>query len=186
MAIISRGETFTDTVTAVMLHNLVDNATVSEINSADIANAAVSDMHICPSAQIDLTKIGESGIANIKRFIWLDTPAVVLDVASSSNVDYTELDMTGVCGADVKAVFCGIRMKDTGAGFRSIHLRPLGCLESIPQQWGAMTQVAGIYAYASFLLPCGTDGKIEYRVVASGYGTAEYQVNVFGYIEDVD
>lgn len=100
MATVSKGRTFVsgETVTPAKLNELVDNATVTAIQTADIADGQITNAKVSASAAIDLSKLATGALPT------------AITVASANIVDGT------IVNADINAsaAIAGSKLADAG------------------------------------------------------------------------
>lgn len=161
--------------------------TVNNIESANIADGTIVNADISNSAAISIAKIGSSGISNGKNIYITASPqasAKCLEITSSSDVTFTDLDLTAYTSANATYVLLGVYLSDTGAGAK-IYFRKNGASPAAPQYCYALyADVANKGSSSQILVPLDTDEVIEYYLDASGTNTASCIVYVIGYMED--
>lgn len=100
MATVTRGKTFNsgDTVYPADIHQLVDSATVTAIQTADIADGQITNAKVSASAAIDLSKLATGALPT------------AITVASANLVDGT------IVNADINATaaIAGSKLADAG------------------------------------------------------------------------
>lgn len=183
MATLTRGQTFTTTVTAAMLHNLVDQASISEIQTADLSNGVVTDEKVASGAAVALSKIGENGIDGGKKIYWNSSNDEVLAASAQSDASWTELDLSSYVSSDTTAVYLRGRIRDASHG-AYMAFRQKGSGSS----GGAHRIYKGFdgdeWCYADLWVECDSEQVIEYMTNASGTGTLSYNIYLCASMED--
>jgi hypothetical protein len=166
-----------------MLHSLVDQASVSEIQTADISNGAVTDEKIASGAAINLSKIGENGIGGGKKLYWNASNDNVLSCSAGSDEAWTERDLSSYVSSDTTAVYLRGRIRDGSHG-AYIAFRAKGSSSS-----GAAHRIykgfdGDEWCYSDLWVECDSNQVIEYMTNASGPGTLSYDIYLCASMED--
>ena len=107
------------------------------------------------------------------------------DGDARSTTAKTLIDLSSVFGAPagVKAVIVNAAVRDSGSAAAADALLCLGPNNS--SLAGTKISCAGlpndVWAYGSFTVPCNSNGDIYYQIVASGSGTMDVYLEIWGW-----
>ena len=107
------------------------------------------------------------------------------DGDARSTTAKTLIDLSSVfeAPAGVKAVIVNAAVRDSGSAAAADALLCLGPNDS--SLAGQKISCAGlpndVWAYGSFTVPCDSNGDIYYQIVASGSGTMDVYLEIWGY-----
>ena len=126
--------------------------------------------------------------AVVRRMGWPEFLRVALtstswDGAAYSTTSATLIDLNSVFGVPrgVKAVLAGIAIRDSG----SLTSRVYAQLGPANGQWALAPETSGLpidsIRELLGIVPCDSDGNIYYSVTASGVGTMDIWIKIWGY-----
>lgn len=127
-----------------------------------------------------------AALAARSYFVPLTTPltSTSWDGDSFSTTDKTLIDLSAVYGvpAGIKAALFSVTIRDSGSGSND-------CIFLLSNNdgdnWQGMALSASSpndrYTRASIVMPCTDDGDIYYRINASGSGTMDIFMSIWGY-----
>ena len=126
--------------------------------------------------------------ADVKQFTFLSTPltSTSWDGDSFSTTAKTLIDLSAVFGvpAGVKAVYVLVRVNDSASAGTDCYLilSPNNTAASGFQSrpYGRANDA---YESHSFIVPCDANGDIYYQILASGAGTFDVLIQVWGYLQ---
>lgn len=125
------------------------------------------------------------GLSNV---IQKTDPEHLLHLVNQSNVDWTDLDMntvgSGYIPTEAHTVIIFVRFLDTGAASPNYgcSFRKLG--ETDPQQQQDLCHLCqGNWSTSLMQIGLNLDGRLQYRILASGTNTATIEVCLAGWIE---
>lgn len=122
----------------------------------------------------------------IEKWTFLTTPltSTSWDGDAFSTVAKTLIDLSTVFGvpAGVKAVLVTTAIRDSGsaAGDCTFTLSPNDGSLNGPKI-GCSGLANDAFAYSTFIVPCDSNGDIYYQIVASGSGTMDVYLQIWGY-----
>ena len=124
---------------------------------------------------------------NLSGWTFLTTPlaSTSWDGDAFSTTAKTKIDLSVVFGvpAGVKGIFVRLVARDSGssAGYCQFSLSPNATAGSVVVQaylWGVPNDV---YVSVNGVVPCDANGDIYYQIVASGTGTLDAFIEIWGY-----
>ena len=131
--------------------------------------------------EVERLRVKESG-----KFIALTTPltSTSWDGDARSTTTKTKIDLSAVFGvpAGVKAVMVKIALRDSGSAATSCIFQLSGV--SSGTNYSLTAQASPIndrYAYFNGIVPCDANGDIYYQIAASGTGTMDVFLEIWGY-----
>jgi hypothetical protein len=124
----------------------------------------------------------ESNQKRLTRYVAMDKTQV-LSAPGSSDVNWTDLDLTASTSANTFAVNLNIQMRDSGSAANNTYI-------SVSDDGGATAyliakggHINDQYIYATGVVGCSTGQVVEYKIEASGSGTADAYIYLLGYFE---
>lgn len=124
---------------------------------------------------------------NLAGWTFLTTPltSTAWDGDSFSTTAKTLIDLSSVFGvpAGVKAVLVRLTARDSGssAGYCQLALSPNSTAGSVAVQCYLQGVANDVYVSANGIVPCDANGDVYYQVVASGSGTLDAFIEIWGY-----
>ena len=134
----------------------------------------------------DADKLDGIDSTGFGRPVFLTTPltSTSWDGDAFSTVAKTLIDLSTVFGvpAGVKAVLVTTAIRDSGsaAGDCTFTLSPNDGSLNGPKI-GCSGLANDAFAYSTFIVPCDSNGDIYYQIVASGSGTMDVYLQIWGY-----
>ena len=125
--------------------------------------------------------------ANLSGWHFLTTPLISTswDGDSFSTTAKTKIDLSSVFGAPagIKAVLVRLVARDSGssAGFCQLGLSPNSTADSVAIQCYLQGVANDVYVSANGIVPCDANGDVYYQIVASGSGTLDAIIEIWGY-----
>lgn len=133
-----------------------------------------------------LKRVEQVDSSLIGRPVFLTTPltSTAWDGDSFSTTDKTLIDLSAVFGvpAGVRAVLAKIAIRDSGSAATSCRFELSGV--SSGTNYSLTAQASPIndrYAYFNGIVPCDANGDIYYNIIASGSGTMDIYLEIWGY-----
>ena len=119
-------------------------------------------------------------------FVPLTTPlnSTAWDGDARSTTAKTKIDLSAVFGvpAGVKAVLVKVSLRDSGSAATSCLFQLSGISSGTKYSLTAQASpINGRYAYFNGIVPCDANGDIYYQIAASGTGTMEVFLEIWGY-----
>lgn len=135
----------------------------------------------------DSDKLDGLNSTDFGRPVFLTTPLTSTDWDgdSYSTTAKTLIDLSEVFGvpAGVKAVMVRIAARDSGssAGYCQLGLSPNSTAGSVAVQAYLQGVANDVYVSANGIVPCDGNGDVYYQIVASGTGTLDAIIEIWGY-----
>jgi len=132
--------------------------------------------------EVERLRVKESG-----KFIALTAPLTSTDWDGDafSTTAKTKIDLSTVFGvpANVKAVLVRLTARDSGssAGYCQLALSPNNTDNSIAVQAYLQGVANDVYVTENGVVPCDSGGDIYYQITASGTGTLDAIIEIWGY-----
>ena len=132
--------------------------------------------------EVERLRVKESG-----KFIALTTPltSTAWDGDAFSTTAKTLIDLSSVFGvpAGVKAILVRLVARDSGSssGYNYIGLSPNNTAGSVAIQAYLQGVANDVYVSANGIVPCDANGDVYYQIVASGTGTLDAIIEIWGY-----
>ena len=132
--------------------------------------------------EVERLRVKESG-----KFIALTTQltSTSWDGDSFSTTAKTKIDLSAVFGvpAGVKAVLVRLTARDSGssAGYCQLGLSPNSTADSVAVQAYLQGVANDVYVSANGIVPCDANGDVYYQITASGTGTLDAFIEIWGY-----
>ena len=132
--------------------------------------------------EVERLRVKESG-----KFIALTTPLTSTrwDGDSFSTTGKTLIDLSAVFGvpAGVKAVLIRLTARDSGSASTTCQLAvsPNDTADSVVVQAYLQGFDNNVYGASSGICPCDANGDIYYQIAASGTGTLQAWIQIWGY-----
>ena len=120
-------------------------------------------------------------------FVPLTTPltSTSWDGDAYSTTAKTKIDLSVVFGvpAGVKAVLVRMVARDSwsSSGYCQIGLSPNNTADSVALQAYLQGVANDVYVTTSGIVPCDVNGDVYYQVTASGAGTLDVVIQIWGY-----
>ena len=124
---------------------------------------------------------------NLSGWHFLTTPltSTSWDGDARSTTAKTKIDLSAVFGvpAGVKAVLVRLTARDSGssAGYCQLGLSPNSTAGSVAVQAYLQGVANDVYVTANGIVPCDSGGDIYYQITASGTGTLDAVIEIWGY-----
>ena len=121
------------------------------------------------------------------RPVFLTTPktSTSWDGDAYSTTAKTKIDLSTVFGvpANVKAVLVRLTARDSGssAGYCQLGLSPNSTADSVAVQAYLQGVANDVYVSANGIVPCDSGGDVYYQITASGTGTLDAFIEIWGY-----
>ena len=121
------------------------------------------------------------------RPVFLTTPktSTSWDGDAYSTTAKTKIDLSTVFGvpANVKAVLVRLTARDSGssAGYCQLALSPNKTADSIAVQAYLQGVANDVYVSANGIVPCDSGGDVYYQITASGAGTLDAVIEIWGW-----
>ena len=130
--------------------------------------------------EVERLRVKEQG-----KWHFLTTPltSTSWDGDARSTTDKTLIDLSAVFGvpAGVKAVLVNIALRDSGSAANECNIS----LSPSSGAGGMTARCSGIandkFVNACLTVPCDTNGDIYYEITASGTGTMDVYLQIYGY-----
>ena len=121
-------------------------------------------------------------LRRLKGVEFKTNPERALTLANQSAVDWTDLDLTAYTSANARGAILQLSVMDSGGANGEFRVRENGSggAAYVPV---ARTQVAGIWIHSPAIVGCDAGQIIEYKISATGAGTANAWIDVLGYWE---
>jgi hypothetical protein len=130
----------------------------------------------------------EDGDGNLYgRPVFLTTPktSTSWDGDARSTTAKTLIDLSAVFGvpAGVKAILVRLTARDSGSssGYCHLSLSPNNTQDSVAIQAYLQGVANDIYITENGIVPCDANGDVYYQIVASGTGTLDAFIEIWGY-----
>ncbi len=124
---------------------------------------------------------------NLSGWHFLTTPktSTSWDGDAYSTTAKTKIDLSAVFGvpANVKAILVRLTARDSGssAGYCQLGLSPNSTAGSVAVQAYLQGVANDVYVTANGIVPCDSGGDIYYQITASGTGTLDAIIEIWGY-----
>lgn len=132
--------------------------------------------------EVERLRVQENG-----KFVALTTPltSTSWDGDAYSTTAKTLIDLSSVFGAPagIKGIFVRLVARDSGssAGYCQLGLSPNSTADSVAIQCYLQGVANDVYVSANGIVPCDANGDIYYQIVASGTGTLDAFIEIWGY-----
>jgi len=107
----------------------------------------------------------------------------VATLNAKSDVSWTELDLSSYITPNTYLIKMEARIRDSGSAANNNYIQ----LAKNGIELGVLTvkggQVNDMWIYGNADVPCDSNGIIEYKIKASGVGTADVVIYLLGYFE---
>ena len=134
-----------------------------------------------------LTGLSDNDHPQYGRPVFLTTPltSTSWDGDSFSTTAKTKIDLSTVFGAPagIKAVLVRLVARDSGSstGYCQLGLSPNSTANSVAVQCYLQGVANDVYVSANGIVPCDANGDVYYQIVASGSGTLDAIIEIWGY-----
>ena len=124
---------------------------------------------------------------NLTGWHFLTTPltSTSWDGDAHSTTAKTKIDLSAVFGvpAGVKAVLVRLTARDSGssAGYCQLGLSPNSTAGSVAVQAYLQGVANDVYVSVNGIVPCDGNGDVYYQIAASGTGTLDAIIEIWGY-----
>ena len=124
---------------------------------------------------------------NLSGWHFLTTPltSTSWDGDARSTTAKTKIDLSAVFGvpAGVKAVLVRLIARDSGssAGYCQLGLSPNSTAGSVAVQAYLQGVANDVYVTANGIVPCDSGGDVYYQITASGTGTLDAVIEIWGW-----
>jgi len=135
----------------------------------------------------DSNKLDGLDSTDFGRPVFLTTPktSTSWDGDAFSTTAKTKIDLSDVFGvpAGVKAVMVRMAARDSGssAGYCQLGLSPNSTAGSVAVQAYLQGVANDVYVSVNGVVPCDANGDIYYQITASGTGTLDAIIEIWGY-----
>ena len=132
--------------------------------------------------EVERLRVQENG-----KFVALTTPltSTSWDGDARSTTAKTKIDLSDVFGvpAGVKAILVRITARDSGSssGYCQFALSPNNTAGSVAIQAYLQGVANDVYVTANGVVPCDSGGDVYYQITASGTGTLDAIIEIWGY-----
>jgi hypothetical protein len=119
--------------------------------------------------------------------VFLSTPltSTAWDGDAFSTTAKTLIDLSAVFGvpAGVKAILVRLVARDSGSssGYCHLSLSPNNTADSVCIQAYLQGVANDVYVSTNGIVPCDANGDVYYQIVASGTGTLDATIQIWGY-----
>jgi len=157
-----------------------------KITDLDELTAVASDdyLEIVDTSTSTSKKISQANLINAPVFLTTPLTSTAWDGDAYSTTSKTKIDLSSVFSvpAGVKAVLVTTAIRDSGsaAGNCTFTLSPNDGSLNGPKI-GCSGLANDAFAYSTFIVPCDSNGDIYYQIVASGSGTMDVYLQIWGY-----
>ena len=118
-------------------------------------------------------------------FLTAPLTSTAWDGDARSTTAKTKIDLSSVFGAPagIKGIFVRLVARDSGssAGYCQLGLSPNSTAGSMAIQCYLQGVANDVYISANGVVPCDTNGDIYYQITASGTGTLDAFIEIWGY-----
>lgn len=121
------------------------------------------------------------------RPVFLTSPlkSTSWDGDARSTTAKTLIDLSSVFGAPagIKGIFVRLVARDSGssAGYCQLGLSPNSTADSVAMQCYLQGVANDVYVSANGVVPCDANGDVYYQITASGTGTLDAIIEIWGY-----
>jgi len=135
----------------------------------------------------DSDKLDNLHSTDFGRPVFLTTPktSTSWDGDAYSTTAKTKIDLSAVFGvpANVKAILVRLTARDSGssAGYCQLGLSPNSTAGSVVVQAYLEGVANDVYVTANGIVPCDSGGDVYYQITASGTGTLDAVIEIWGY-----
>jgi hypothetical protein len=135
----------------------------------------------------DSDKLDGLDSTDFGRPVFLTTPltSTAWDGDSFSTTAKTKIDLSVVFGvpAGAKGIFVRLVARDSGssAGYCQLSLSPNATADSVAVQAYLQGVPNDVYVPVNGVVPCDENGDVYYQIVASGTGTLDAIIEIWGY-----
>ena len=135
----------------------------------------------------DSDKLDGLDSTDFGRPVFLASPltSTAWDGDSFSTTAKTKIDLSVVFGvpAGIKAVLVRLAARDSGssAGYCQFGLSPNATFDSVAAQAYLQGIQNDVYVSVNGIVPCDENGDVYYQIVASGTGTLDAFIEIWGY-----
>lgn len=135
----------------------------------------------------DSDKLDGLNSTDFGRPVFLTTPltSTSWDGDSFSTTSKTKIDLSTVFGvpAGVKAILVRLVARDSGSssGICQLGLSPNKTADSVAMQAYLQGVANDVYVSANGIVPCDANGDVYYQITASGTGTLDAFIEIWGY-----
>ena len=156
------------------------------ITDLDELTAVASDdyLEIVDTSTSTSKKISQANLINAPVFLTTPLTSTAWDGDAFSNTSKTKIDLSSVFSvpAGVKAVLVKVALRDSASASGLYYIQLSGVssgtnysltLESPP--------INDRFGYGQGIVPCDANGDIYYNIVASGSGTMDIYLEIWGY-----
>jgi len=157
-----------------------------KITDLDELTAVASDdyLEIVDTSTSTSKKISQANLINAPVFLTTPLTSTAWDGDSFSTTSKTLIDLSAVFGvpAGVKAVLVKVALRDSASASGLYYIQFSG----VSSGTGYSLTVPAIpvndrYGYGQGIVPCDANGDIYYSIVASGSGTMDIYLEIWGY-----
>ena len=157
-----------------------------KITDLDELTAVASDdyLEIVDTSTSTSKKISQANLINAPVFLTTPLTSTAWDGDSFSTTSKTLIDLSAVFGvpAGVKAVLVKVALRDSASASGLYYIQFSG----VSSGTGYSLTVPAIpvndrYGYGQGIVPCNANGDIYYNIVASGSGTMDIYLEIWGY-----
>ena len=124
---------------------------------------------------------------NLAGWHFLTTPltSTSWDGDAYSTTTKTKIDLSTVFGAPagIKGILVRLAARDSGSssGFCQLGLSPNSTAGSVAIQCYLQGVANDVYVSANGIVPCDANGDVYYQITASGTGTLDAIIEIWGY-----
>jgi len=159
-----------------------------KITDLDELTAVASDdyLEIVDTSTSTSKKISQANLINAPVFLTTPLTSTAWDGDAFSNTSKTKIDLSSVFGvpAGVKAVLVQLLARDSGSAASTtifFGVSPNDVDASNPVMAVGRGLPNDTTVYTMGIVPCDANGDIYYQIVASGSGTMDCWIRIWGY-----
>lgn len=133
--------------------------------------------------EVERLKVKES--PNMPVFLTSPLTSTSWDGDAYSTTTKTKIDLSTVFGAPagIKGILVRLVARDSGSssGYCQLGLSPNNTANSIAVQAYLQGVANDVYVSATGIVPCDANGDVYYQILASGTGTLDAIIEIWGY-----
>ena len=156
------------------------------ITDLDELTAVASDdyLEIVDTSTSTSKKISQANLINAPVFLTTPLTSTAWDGDAFSNTSKTKIDLSSVFSvpAGVKAVLVKVALRDSASASGLYYIQFSGV--SSGTNYSIVVEAPPVndrFGYGQGIVPCDANGDIYYNIVASGSGTMDIYLEIWGY-----
>lgn len=157
-----------------------------KITDLDELTAVASDdyLEIVDTSTSTSKKISQANLINAPVFLTTPLTSTSWDGDAFSNTSKTLIDLSSVFGvpAGVKAVLVKVALRDSASASGLYYIQFSGV--SSGTNYSIVVEAPPVndrFGYGQGIVPCNANGDIYYNIIASGSGTMDIYLEIWGY-----